>query len=242
MSLPVATKVPGRRRPTNRQPRAHAAWLPPEAFRALGARRVLVHGDGLLVDTVLDEVTRACAALRRTGLALPVLGASDADLVLALRDAGRAARARRRRRRAPAGEAAVRGASSGGARSATRGSCWPARGGVTVVLADAPAGLLYGLFHLVRLGEAAFDPDRPPERHRPALRRRMLDHWDNVAVHPVMGQVERGYAGGSIFWRDGAAARRPGPGAGLRAAAGRLRGQRDLGEQRQRARAPRRGC
>src|SRR5690606_35864439 len=29
------------------------------------------------------------------------------------------------------------------------------------------------------------------------------DHWDNVAVHPVMGQVERGYAGGSIFWRDG---------------------------------------
>jgi alpha-glucuronidase len=33
----------------------------------------------------------------------------------------------------------------------------------------------------------------------------MLDHWDNVAVHPVMGQVERGYAGGSLFWRDGAA-------------------------------------
>ncbi|MEK8104994.1 hypothetical protein NKG94_06850 [Micromonospora sp. M12] len=31
----------------------------------------------------------------------------------------------------------------------------------------------------------------------------MLNHWDNVAVHPVMGQVERGYAGGSIFWRDG---------------------------------------
>ncbi|MCK2215550.1 alpha-glucuronidase [Actinomadura sp. ATCC 31491] len=31
----------------------------------------------------------------------------------------------------------------------------------------------------------------------------MLDHWDNVAVHPVMGQVERGYAGGSLFWRDG---------------------------------------
>jgi alpha-glucuronidase len=32
----------------------------------------------------------------------------------------------------------------------------------------------------------------------------MLDHWDNVDVHPVMGQVERGYAGGSIFWQDGA--------------------------------------
>ncbi len=33
----------------------------------------------------------------------------------------------------------------------------------------------------------------------------MLDHWDNVAVHPVMGQVERGYAGGSLFWEDGRA-------------------------------------
>ncbi len=76
-------------------------------------------------------------------------------------------------------------------------------GDVTVVLADAPAGLLYGLFHVVRLCAAAFDPTRPPERHRPALRRRMLNHWDNVAVHPVMGQVERGYAGGSIFWQDG---------------------------------------
>ena len=42
---------------------------------------------------------------------------------------------------------------------------------------------------------------RSPRAGRPALRRRMLNHWDNVAVHPVMGQVERGYAGGSICAR-----------------------------------------
>ena len=78
------------------------------------------------------------------------------------------------------------------------------RDGVTRVLADAPAGLLYGFFHVVRLGEAAFAGERPEERHVPAMRRRMLDHWDNVDVHPFMGQVERGYSGGSIFWRDGA--------------------------------------
>ncbi|BCB79700.1 xylan alpha-(1-_2)-glucuronosidase [Phytohabitans flavus] len=77
------------------------------------------------------------------------------------------------------------------------------RDGVTVVLADAPAGLLYGFFHVVRLGEAAFAGEWPVERHVPAMRRRMLDHWDNIDVHPVMGQVERGYSGGSIFWRDG---------------------------------------
>ena len=35
-------------------------------------------------------------------------------------------------------------------------------GDVTAVLADAPAGLLYGLFHVVRLCAAAFDPARPP--------------------------------------------------------------------------------
>ncbi|MEV4275039.1 alpha-glucuronidase [Actinoplanes xinjiangensis] len=77
------------------------------------------------------------------------------------------------------------------------------RGAATVVIADGPAGLLYGMFEVVRRGEAAFDPALPDERHEPAFGLRVLDHWDNVDVHPVMGQVERGYAGGSLFWRDG---------------------------------------
>ncbi|WP_329118532.1 alpha-glucuronidase [Streptomyces sp. NBC_01465] len=73
-----------------------------------------------------------------------------------------------------------------------------------VVTASTGAGLLYGYFHVVRLGKAAF-ADAPAETHRPALALRMLDHWDNVDVHPVMGQVERGYAGGSLFWQNGRA-------------------------------------
>ncbi|WP_217211580.1 alpha-glucuronidase [Streptomyces sp. AC550_RSS872] len=75
----------------------------------------------------------------------------------------------------------------------------------TTVTASGQRGLLYGLFHVVRLGESAFHGQRQRERHTPALDLRMLDHWDNVAVHPVMGQVERGYAGGSLFWADGRA-------------------------------------
>ncbi|MFB8273045.1 alpha-glucuronidase [Streptomyces sp. NPDC055955] len=75
-------------------------------------------------------------------------------------------------------------------------------GGRTTVTAAATAGLLYGYFHVVRLGAAAFT-DAPEQTHRPALSRRMLNHWDNIDVHPVMGQVERGYAGGSLFWDDG---------------------------------------
>ncbi|MGN9763228.1 alpha-glucuronidase [Streptomyces sp. SD31] len=77
--------------------------------------------------------------------------------------------------------------------------------GCTTVTATGQSGLLYGLFHVVRLGEDAFRGQRPRETHGPALALRMLDHWDNVAVHPVMGQVERGYAGGSLFWEDGRA-------------------------------------
>ncbi|MBC9712787.1 alpha-glucuronidase [Streptomyces sp. TRM66268-LWL] len=78
------------------------------------------------------------------------------------------------------------------------------RPGLTMVTAADPAGLLYGWFHVVRLGESAFTT-APAQTHRPAVALRMLDHWDNVSVHPVMGQVERGYAGGSLFWQDGRA-------------------------------------
>lgn len=79
------------------------------------------------------------------------------------------------------------------------------RDGRTTVTASGARGLLYGFFHVVRLGETAFADEAPPALHRPESALRMLDHWDNVAVHPVMGQVERGYAGGSLFWADGRA-------------------------------------
>ncbi|MGV9213873.1 alpha-glucuronidase [Micromonospora sp. RB23] len=179
-------------------PRVHPAWLPPEAFRALGARRVLVHGDGLLVDTVLDEVTRACTRYGGRVWHSPSWDV-DVDLMLTLRGARELPSSAVEAARA-AGETAL---ADIGEPLGDEGFLLARDGETTVVLADAPAGLLYGLFHVVRLCAAAFDPARPPELHRPAMRRRMLDHWDNVAVHPVMGQVERGYAGGSIFWAGG---------------------------------------
>ncbi|WP_217698382.1 alpha-glucuronidase [Streptacidiphilus griseoplanus] len=191
---------------THRPAGVHAAWLPPEAFRAIGSRRTLVHGAGLLVGTVHQEVEQACARYGGAVVRLeprtagePYDGDGTFDLVLALS--------------APEpplpGAAQVPACLRGEGRhpaqpTGDEGYTLARQGGVTVVLADAPAGLLYGLFHVVRLGESAFGGDRAPELHRPAVRSRMLDHWDNVDVHPVMGQVERGYSGGSIFWRDGA--------------------------------------
>ncbi|TRY17037.1 alpha-glucuronidase [Tessaracoccus rhinocerotis] len=77
------------------------------------------------------------------------------------------------------------------------------RDGVTNVVAGDERGALYGWFELVRLGARALGDDVPGQVNRPAHAMRMLDHWDNIDVHPVMGQVERGYSGGSIFYDAG---------------------------------------
>lgn len=155
------------------------AWLPTAAFRAVGSRGTLIRGSGPPVETVHGEVAQAC---RRFGGRVVRGAVPDGayDLVL---DVG-----------AEVPELL-------GEEGFTCGR----EGGTTTVTASGGRGLLYGLFHVVRLGEAAFGGEWPPETHRPALALRMLDHWDNVAVHPVMGQVERGYAGGSLFWQDGRA-------------------------------------
>ncbi|MGC0328951.1 alpha-glucuronidase [Streptomyces sp. SAI-170] len=150
------------------------AWLPDEVFRPIGTRRTLVRGSGPLVDTVHEEVTRACA--RFGGRVERDAAPGPYDLVLE-----------------------VTGTDGSEAFTCERAD------GRTNVTATGPSGLLYGLFHVVRLGEDAFREDLPRQTHAPALALRMLDHWDNVAVHPVMGQVERGYAGGSLFWADGRA-------------------------------------
>ncbi|WP_133886356.1 alpha-glucuronidase [Streptomyces sp. BK208] len=167
------------------------AWLPDAAFRAIGTRRTLVRGTGPLAETVRGEVAAAC---ERFGGAL-VREDAPADLVLEL-----------------AGGGAGGDGAGGGAENAGYGSDFGDEGfwfvradGRATVTASGGRGLLYGLFHVVRLGESAFLGGPVREGHRPALALRMLDHWDNVAVHPVMGQVERGYAGGSLFWSDGRA-------------------------------------
>ncbi|KUN89298.1 alpha-glucuronidase [Streptomyces griseoruber] len=149
-------------------------WLPPEAFRPLGARRVLIAGSGPLVDTVRREVSDACARFGGE-----IVRDGPYDLLLRLPDGE------------PVGD--------------EEEFTVAREGGATTVTALGGRGLLYGLFQVVRLGEEAFSGALPREVHRPATALRMLDHWDNVAVHPVMGQVERGYAGGSLFWRDGRA-------------------------------------
>lgn len=76
-------------------------------------------------------------------------------------------------------------------------------GAVLLEAYDGPS-LVRAWFHLLRLSAThGWDAPAGPELHVPSQPIRMLDHWDNVARHDVMGQVERGYAGGSLFYRDG---------------------------------------
>jgi alpha-glucuronidase len=170
----------------------HPAWLPDAALAAVGRRRVAVLGMGPLVDTVRAE---ASAAATLHGGAL-VSAQDDPDLVLAISpDAS-----------GPTDALGLTDALSPPDALGPEAFEVTRDGGVVLVRAIAGRGLLHGWFHVVRHGEAAFTGELPRSlagRHEPDQAIRMLDHWDNMTVHPVMGQVERGYAGDSLFYADG---------------------------------------
>jgi alpha-glucuronidase len=63
-----------------------------------------------------------------------------------------------------------------------------------VVLASEPAGVLYGVFHLIRLMQTGQDLSSLDIIEKPLVKYRLLNHWDNLD-----GTVERGYAGFSIW-------------------------------------------
>src|SRR5690606_21657749 len=61
-----------------------------------------------------------------------------------------------------------------------------------------PAGVLYGVFALIRHILCGRLDKNPYILENPAIRLRMLNQWDNMD-----GSIERGYAGRSIFYQDG---------------------------------------
>lgn len=72
-----------------------------------------------------------------------------------------------------------------------------APGSISVEAAD-DRGLLYGVYAFLRRAALGEEFSALKETAVPAAARRMLDHWDNVD-----GSIERGYAGASLFFRDG---------------------------------------
>ncbi|MCI2263519.1 alpha-glucuronidase family glycosyl hydrolase [Xanthomonas indica] len=75
---------------------------------------------------------------------------------------------------------------------------------VLLVAARRDIGVLYGVFHLLRLLQTGTLLDTLEVRESPWIQLRVLDHWDDLDGH-----VERGYAGRSLWdwqslpeWRD----------------------------------------
>jgi alpha-glucuronidase len=68
----------------------------------------------------------------------------------------------------------------------------------TVIAANTDVGVLYGAFRFLRLLQTRQAIEQLDISARPRIRRRVLDHWDNLN-----GTVERGYAGGSLWnWQS----------------------------------------
>jgi alpha-glucuronidase len=63
-----------------------------------------------------------------------------------------------------------------------------------IVAAEDDVGVLYGVFHLLRLLQTRQSLDRLELQQTPAVQLRVLNHWDNLDR-----SVERGYAGQSIW-------------------------------------------
>jgi alpha-glucuronidase len=69
---------------------------------------------------------------------------------------------------------------------------------VVVIASSTDVGALYGTFHFLRLLQTEQPLDRLQIDQRPALKLRLLNHWDNLDR-----SIERGYAGKSLWdWEE----------------------------------------
>jgi alpha-glucuronidase len=72
------------------------------------------------------------------------------------------------------------------------------RGGeMTVIAGNTGAGVMYGVFSLIRKMQTGVSLENIDVLEKPAYSLRLLNHWDNLD-----GTVERGYAGHSIWWNQ----------------------------------------
>jgi alpha-glucuronidase len=67
-----------------------------------------------------------------------------------------------------------------------------------IISAAKESGLLYGVYHILRLQQTKSDINNLNITEKPSYDVRILNHWDNLD-----GSVERGYAGKSLWkWED----------------------------------------
>ena len=202
----AAQSIPVPELPTGIDP----AWLPRSAWRPLGSRRVAVVGDGLVLQTIRGEVAAAVAV--HGGELVPVgwSGSVDLELVCSGESAG-----------------LLDDVDSQGFEISRSGE-------TTVVVGRSEVGLLYGMHHIVRLGDAAFVGEFPAQRHVPRQARANARPLGQHDRSPGDGPGRKRLCGGVAVLSGRRRSHRPEPGHGLRQAARFDRGQPRLSEQRQR--------
>jgi alpha-glucuronidase len=71
------------------------------------------------------------------------------------------------------------------------------------ITAGSDRGLLYGMFNCLQKMQRETPIDQLAEGSEPHIPIRMLNHWDNPTMDPVMGSIERVRGGKTIFdWTD----------------------------------------
>jgi alpha-glucuronidase len=144
------------------------------------ARSIVAPGTSPIARAARDELTRGLTGM--TGQAPAVVAApEEGAILLATADSPALARLSLDLKPLGAEGYAIRTATIDGK-------------AVTVIAANADKGLLYGVFHYLRLAATGVPLDALNVRERPRIGLRLLNHWDNLD-----GTVERGYAGDSIW-------------------------------------------
>ena len=131
-------------------------------------KSIAVHGESATFDSIRRELSEGCAGL--LGTPVPVTDTGDASVVVKL------GRDQELKKLGPEGFR-IR-----------------ANRDVILIASTTDIGALYGAFHFLRLLQTGQPLDRLQLDQRPALKLRLLNHWDNLDR-----SIERGYAGKSLW-------------------------------------------
>ena len=156
-----------------------------ETYRAR-VKSVAVHGQSATFGVIRAELSQGCAAL--LGTPITDTDSDDASVVVGIPQTSTLIRKL-------GWEADLKRLGPEGFRIRT---VRDGRRDVIVIASTTDIGTLYGAFHFLRLLQAEQPVERFEVDQKPALKLRLLNHWDNLD-----GSIERGYAGKSLWkWSD----------------------------------------
>ena len=147
-------------------------------------KSIAVQGKSVTFDVINNELSRACTGL--LGRPVDIGDSDDASVIVGLPHTSTLIRKLQ-------WQAELRKLGPEGFRIRT------IRNGnrdVIVIASTSDIGTLYGTFHFLRLLQTEQPIDRLQIDRRPALKLRLLNHWDNID-----GSIERGYAGTSLWMK-----------------------------------------